>query len=362
MPVKFPFMEKLDRGGPGRWQIQLFTSTHRSRRSWLGSSVIGELIPCLNAFIDTRTPGSSAKENFTIIGPGVSEKNPAQHIHIAEPHGFNIGGARQPPGCVNSKHSHDTAEVFVVHSGRWRFDFGETGEDARIEAAPGDLVSFPTRMFRGFTNIGDDAGFLWSVLGGDDPGRVMWAPRVFELARDYSLVLLENGALVDVAAGERPPAGVVPMRPTNAEDVAVLHRMTSVEAPRTVVRGARSSPGGGGLGRHAGVVEVPLIGAASPAEGLAAGPIDHPHGFHVRRLEFAVDAAVPPHVRDEAEVLFVHAGRLDIRLAGERTTLEPGDTMTVPIGALRAFAAPAAATVFVVRGGDRPAPARFIAE
>ncbi|MDP6881851.1 MAG: cupin domain-containing protein, partial [Alteromonas macleodii] len=54
-----------------------------------------ELIPCRNAFIDTRSPGSDQKENFTIIGPGVAE-NPDQHVHIAIPHGFNIGGARQP--------------------------------------------------------------------------------------------------------------------------------------------------------------------------------------------------------------------------------------------------------------------------
>ncbi|MBC7521749.1 MAG: cupin, partial [Sandarakinorhabdus sp.] len=27
-----------------------------------------DLVPCYNAFIDTRTPGSEAKENFTIIG------------------------------------------------------------------------------------------------------------------------------------------------------------------------------------------------------------------------------------------------------------------------------------------------------
>mgnify|MGYP006923740189 CR=1 FL=1 len=68
----------------------------------------GDLEPCYDAFIDTRTPGSDKKENFTIIGPGVSE-NPNQHVHITEPHGFNIGAARQPPGCVNSQHSHDTA-------------------------------------------------------------------------------------------------------------------------------------------------------------------------------------------------------------------------------------------------------------
>lgn len=76
-----------------------------------------DLRPCTNAFVDARTPGSGKKENFTIIGPGVSE-NPNQYVHIPEPHGFNIGAARQPGGCLNSQHSHETAEVFVIHSGQ----------------------------------------------------------------------------------------------------------------------------------------------------------------------------------------------------------------------------------------------------
>ncbi|MCA3018339.1 MAG: cupin, partial [Rhodocyclaceae bacterium] len=86
-----------------------------------------ELIPCTNAFIDARSPGSDQKENFTIIGPGVAE-NPQQHVHIREPHGFNIGAARQPPGCTNSLHSHDSAEVFIIHTGTWRFFWGEHGD------------------------------------------------------------------------------------------------------------------------------------------------------------------------------------------------------------------------------------------
>ncbi len=81
-----------------------------------------DLRPCTTAFIDTHTPGSDQKENFTIIGPGVAE-NPDQYVHIDIPHGFNIGAARQPAGCVNSQHSHETAEVFVVHTGRWKFSF-----------------------------------------------------------------------------------------------------------------------------------------------------------------------------------------------------------------------------------------------
>ena len=46
----------------------------------------GELIPCKTAFIDAHTPGSDQKENFTIIGAGVSE-SPDQHVHLALPHG-----------------------------------------------------------------------------------------------------------------------------------------------------------------------------------------------------------------------------------------------------------------------------------
>ena len=54
-----------------------------------------ELVPCRTAFIDTHNSGAEGKENFTIIGGGVSE-NPEQYVHIEETPGFNIGGARQP--------------------------------------------------------------------------------------------------------------------------------------------------------------------------------------------------------------------------------------------------------------------------
>ena len=60
----------------------------------------GELKPCKTAFIDAHTPGSDQKENFTIIGGGVSE-SADQHVHISIPHGFNIGAAGQPPKCRN---------------------------------------------------------------------------------------------------------------------------------------------------------------------------------------------------------------------------------------------------------------------
>jgi mannose-6-phosphate isomerase-like protein (cupin superfamily) len=283
-----------------------------------------DLRPCYNAFIDTRSPGSEAKENFTIIGPGVSE-NPDQHVHIAEPHGFNIGGARQPPACVNSQHSHDTAEVFVVHSGRWRFDLGERGEDARTEIGPGDVISLPTGMFRGFTATAaaDDGspGFLFAVLGGDDPGRVLWAPQVFDMARDYGLVLLDNGSLVDTSAGQSLPVGAQPMPRTSAEQVASLHRATPEEAERMVWRA------------RAWTAHEPIIGPQAPLRG--------PHPFTLERLCVSKGVADRRRVA-KPEVLFVHEGYASIEWDDKVLMLGVGDTITVPIGLERTVSGEAA--------------------
>jgi mannose-6-phosphate isomerase-like protein (cupin superfamily) len=281
-----------------------------------------DLKPCYNAFVDTRTPGSEAKENFTIIGPGVSE-NPAQHVHIAEPHGFNIGGARQPPNCVNSQHSHTTAEVFVAHTGYWRFDLGEHGEDAQVFLGPGDTISLPTHMFRGFTNVGTDTGFLWAVLGGDDPGRVLWAPDVFELAKDHGLILLENGNLVDTASGELSPSDVSPMPVTTREQVAALRRWSQAEADGLVVRDAQ----GAGL----------VIGPG--------GRLDWPHGFTLERWHIVGSA-------DGLEgryVVFVHRGVVTVEGGDEPVTLRAGDTMTIPADMGRHRLTTDDAVVFAVR-------------
>ena len=60
-----------------------------------------ELVPCRTAFIDAHTPGSDQKENFTIIGGGVSEATD-QHVHIKDTPGFNVGAAGQPPKCTTA--------------------------------------------------------------------------------------------------------------------------------------------------------------------------------------------------------------------------------------------------------------------
>ena len=313
--------------------------------SWLEARIVrySDLAPCRDAFIDTRSPGSDQKENFTIIGPGVAE-NPNQFVHITESHGFNIGGARQPPRCLNSQHSHDTVEVFYVHTGQWRFMTGENAQDGEVFMGPGDLIAIPTRIFRGFENVGETTGFLWAVLGGDDPGHVLWAPYVFDMAKDYGLVLLEDGTLIDTAKGETVPAGAKVMRATTREQVDSLLKVDSTALERCVIRKGAKRPAGlfADLG---GTAERILVGAE---------PITWPHGFTVSEITLDSDTAVSDHVLDCSDVWFVQDGSIEVSMDGQSTTCSNGDTITIPAGSVRSLrnCGTSDAVVLQVRRGD----------
>ncbi len=275
----------------------------------------GQLKPCKTAFIDAHTPGSDQKENFTIIGGGVSE-SPDQHVHIAIPHGFNIGAAGQPPKCRNSLHSHRTAEVFFVLSGRWRFFWGRWGNAGEVVLEEGDIINLPTGIFRGFENIGTDYGMIMAILGGDDAGGgVIWAPQVIEDARDHGLILGENGKLYDSKKGQSLPEGVAPMPVLTEDQLKDFPEMS----PMQVV--------GMGVRRYNDMV---ALASARPVKVIGEKGIirDRP-GFEVDFITRA-SATDAKHRHDRPSVLMPVKGHWRVEWEGGATTLAPGDTMSVP--------------------------------
>ena len=104
-----------------------------------------------------------------------------QVVNLTEAHGFSLGVAAMPPGTINNLHIHFTAEVFMIQRGRWTFRWGAEGENT-IEGGPGDVVSVPTWIFRGFSNTGDEDGWIFTALGGDDTGGIIWHPSILENA------------------------------------------------------------------------------------------------------------------------------------------------------------------------------------
>ena len=275
----------------------------------------GDLRPCKTAFIDAHTPGSDQKENFTIIGGGVSESRD-QHVHISSPHGFNIGAAGQPPKCRNSLHSHRTAEVFFVLSGRWRFFWGRWGDAGDVVLEEGDIINIPTGIFRGFENIGTDYGMIMAILGGDDAGGgVIWAPQVIEDAAEHGLILGENGTLYDSKKGQSLPAGIAPMPLLSEAELSTYPEMP----PMQVV--------GFGVRRYWDMV---AMAKKAPCKVIGAqGIIRDKPGFEVDLVtrSSATDAM---HQHDRPSVLMPLRGHWRVQWEGGSTTLASGDTMSVP--------------------------------
>ncbi len=275
----------------------------------------GDLKPCKTAFIDAHTPGSDQKENFTIIGGGVSE-SPDQHVHINLPHGFNIGAAGQPPKCRNSLHDHRTAEAFFVLSGRWRFFWGRYGTAGEVTLEEGDIFNIPTGIFRGFVNIGTDYGMIMAILGGDDAGGgVMWAPQVIEDAAAHGLILAETGKLYDTKKGEQLPEGVKPMPLMSAEELAKRPEPTTAEVlPNHVAR----------------YWDMVAYADRKPCKVIGqTGLLKDKPGFEVDFVTRA-SATADKHTHDLPSVLMPVKGHWRVDWDGGSTLLAPGDTMSVP--------------------------------
>lgn len=302
----------------------------------------GELQPCKTAFIDAHTPGSDQKENFTIIGGGVSE-SPDQHVHITDQIGFNIGAAGQPPKCRNSLHSHTTAEVFFVLKGRWRFFWGRYGTAGEFVAEEGDIFNIPTGIFRGFENIGTDYGMIMAVLGGDDAGGgVTWAPQVIEDAKDHGLVLGDNGALYDSKKGQSLPDGVKPMPLLTEEELKAFPEVPVENVVRDYV---------------ARYWDLMALAGKKPAKVIGEdGLLRDKPGFEV---EFLTRGSIPDemHSHDKPTVLMPMRGHWKLRYEGGETVLNPGDTCLINPGESHALAPSMTgeASLYRVRTTDDPA-------
>ena len=302
----------------------------------------GDLRPCKTAFIDAHTPGSDQKENFTIIGGGVSE-SPDQHVHIRETPGFNIGAAGQPPKCRNSLHSHRTAEVFFILKGRWRFFWGRWGTAGEVMLQEGDIFNIPTGIFRAFENIGTDYGMIMAILGGDDAGGgVIWAPQVITDAKDYGLVLGKNGKLYDSKKGQHLPADVPPMPLLTEAELQTFPEPTPAQVvPDFVAR----------------YWDLMSLSGKEPVRVIVAdGVLQDRPGFEV---DFLSRNSIPDtaYTTDRHEVIMPVRGFWRLTWDGGSTVLNPGDTAAIPPGLSRSLAPSMTgeASLYRVRNTDDPA-------
>ena len=175
-----------------------------------------DLVPSTLPFVEGKLEGHKERKNYSIVGPGVAEDS-KQFVKIAMPHSFNLGAVSALPKNGSGLHSHTTAEVFIIYSGKWRFYWGAEGKDETILSA-GDIISMPTNMFRGFENAGNKEGLIFVVLGGDDPGIITWVPSVLEKAKQTGMALLNDNSLIDLSINDVPKNKSL-LEPISSEEI-----------------------------------------------------------------------------------------------------------------------------------------------
>ncbi len=298
------------------------------------------------AFIDVRLPRSQGKASYSFIGPGVSQ-NPDQVINLVERHGYNVGAAALAPDTVNNPHLHFTAEVFLCIGGSWRFTVGAEGEQS-FSVGKHDVFSAPPWVFRGFENVGDEEGFLFVVLGGDEPGGILWAPWVLNEAAKTGLHLDANDAVVDTTAQDaaEPAAGTSAenfLAPMTTDDLTNLDHYSDDElASRRVATAdlAWSSDAllSAKLSDHQSRV-APVLGFGMSQDRQHRPPIGNRHGFSMEWLEIGAGSSTGTHRIAETQVLLLVEGdwRIELNRGSDVVSADPahGSLFSVPPGAWR---------------------------
>lgn len=320
-----------------------------------------DTVSCSVAFIDCKTPGSHLKENYALIGPGVTSSTD-QVINLREPHGFNIGAAAMPNGITNNLHVHFTAEVFMCFRGTWTFRWGPHGDDGEYVGSAGDIVSVPTWIYRGFTNVGPDDGWLFTCLGGDNTGGIIWHPSILKGAAQHGLYLRKDNVLVDTSTGAPKPPDEDLIEPMPDAEIAKLRRWTPEEMRRRVVTVAdrvysRHALLDACLPGHASEI-APVIGHGISQDRDQQPPIVNPHGFSMEWLRLPPGQSVSSFRIPQKQVLIVHGGAVEITLnrGPDEVRLELGawDTYSVPGSVWRSIAnhADIPAEILVITSGD----------
>jgi len=317
----------------------IVTSSELERRTIRRS----ELVSCNAAFIDCRTPGSDQKENYALIGGGVSQ-NAGQVINLKEDHGYNIGAAAMPNGVTNSLHMHFTAEVFFNFRGTWRFRWGRNGQGGEYVSHEGDILTVPTWIFRGFTNEGQDDGWLFTALGQSDTGGIIWGPTVLEEAEGHGLYLTSDNRLIDTHAGDTLPEDDDELIRPMPDDMVESLRDYSPEEMRARITTKEDLawsdhpflcsdlPGGGA---HLAAV----IGYGMAEDRDIAPRVANPHSFNVAWMRARPGEGMLRHWHSETQVLIVKSGTWVVTLnegsEEVEVILHPEDTLSIPQRAWR---------------------------
>jgi len=283
-----------------------------------------ELTPSTLPFVEGRMEGHKERRNYSIVGPGVAEDS-QQSIKISKPHGYNLGAVSANPKNGSGLHSHTTAEVFLIYSGKWRFYWGADGKN-QIILCKGDLISMPTNMFRGFENAGDEEGLIFVVLGNDDPGIITWVPSVLIKAKETGLALLDDNSLIDLNKNEIPPNRKL-LEPITSEMLQQFDNYEINEIEKYICRFKNQTNHEVHLNNEIKIIQI--IGN-NFCNKTYSPLINHVTGFNLSILK-TKKGQIEDLIFDKPTILFSQKGNWKITVDENEFSINSKDTFSIPL-------------------------------
>jgi len=283
-----------------------------------------ELTPSTLPFVEGRLEGHRERKNYSIVGPGVAEDS-EQSVKISKAHGYNLGAVSANPKNGSGLHSHTTAEVFLIYSGKWRFYWGVDGKN-EIILGKGDIISMPTNMFRGFENAGDEEGLIFVVLGNDDPGIITWIPKVLISAKETGLALLDDNSLIDLKKN-KIPTGKKLLEPINNDQLQKFDNYSLNEIEKFICRFDNQSKFQNDLDN--GIKLIQIIGNQFCKQSY--NPlIDQNTGFNLSILK-SKNGQIKDLIFTKPTIMFSQKGLWKIKIENDFFEINSKDTFSAPL-------------------------------
>ena len=283
-----------------------------------------DLVPSKLPFVEGKLEGHKNRKNYSIVGPGVAE-DINQSIKISTPHSFNLGAVSAMPRNGSGLHSHTTAEVFIIFSGKWRFYWGNEGKYETILSA-GDIISMPTNMFRGFENAGDQEGTMFVVLGGDDPGIITWLPSVLEKAKTTGMALLNDNTLIDLSKNNIPKDKTL-LSPISSEEIKKFDNYNLSEIEKFICKFSKRTNHEVKLNENFKITQI--IGNHFQNKNVSP-IINQSTGFNLSILK-SKKGKINNLKFSKPTVMFSQIGSWQIQIDDFEVNLNPKDTISIPI-------------------------------
>ena len=283
-----------------------------------------DLVPSTLPFVEGKLEGHKERKNYSIVGPGVAEDS-KQFVKIAMPHSFNLGAVSALPKNGSGLHSHTTAEVFIIYSGKWRFYWGAEGKDEILLSA-GDIISMPTNMFRGFENAGNKEGLIFVVLGGDDPGIITWVPSVLEKAKQTGMALLNDNSLIDLSINDIPKNKSL-LEPISSEEIKKFDNYKLNELEKYICKFSDRISHENKINENFNLIQV----LGDTFQDKKFNPvINHNTGFNLSILK-AKKGKLENLKFSKPAIMFSQKGSWEIKIDDFLMELNPRDTISIPI-------------------------------